>query len=67
MQHLREDSANQNRASMDLLASMMGKVEDAQQLQRKRSSPESGSEDLMAEVYQLRGEINRLRAEKEER
>lgn len=63
--HLKDESANQNRASMDLLASMMGKMENKKSTpERKDKTFEEQYHQLSSENYQLKLEIAELKRER---
>ena len=63
--HLKDESANQNRASMDLLASMMGKMQNKKATpERKDKTFEEQYHQLSSENYQLKLEIAELKRER---
>jgi hypothetical protein len=58
--HLREESVNQNRASMDLLNSMITKMDE-----RKRVGGGEEETRMLEELFQLRNEVTSLKRERE--
>jgi len=56
---MREDSANQNRASIDLINSMVSRLED-------RGESKKGNQDgrFLEELFNLRNEVSTLKREK---
>lgn len=54
--HLREESANQNRASMDLINSMIAKVDE-----RKKHGEADGNSRVLDELFHLRNEVTSLK------
>jgi hypothetical protein len=58
--HLREESVNQNRASMDLLNSMIAKIDE-----RKRVGGGEEETRMLEELFQLRNEVTSLKRERD--
>lgn len=64
--HLREESANQNRASMDLFNSMVAKIDEKNEREkRKGSANDQNSSKLLEELFHLRNEVTSMKREKE--